>query len=101
MNILIKRVQVEMHDSYLPFSESETKNFLSVDKIYNFLTYPDYFCNNCWVRVILRIDIEQEIYERQVYNLADLISELGGFYSALFALGALIVSNISENILYT
>ncbi|CDW89571.1 UNKNOWN [Stylonychia lemnae] len=100
-NILIRRNHAQLNDQYLPFQAEVEREFASVEKVFNFMTYPDYFCTNCLVRVILRIDLDQDIYNRQVYNFTDLISELGGFYSALFALGAILVSNISENILYS
>jgi hypothetical protein len=40
----------------------------------------------------LKIDSVYDTYERQVYNVGNLISDVGGFYSALFIAGTVIYS---------
>ena len=70
--------------------------------IEHFKTYTarlDYY-GKAYCKFALRMDMEYDIYTRQVYSLADLLSNLGGIYSILFALGSLLVRRLSENMFY-
>ena len=73
---------------------------MSVDNFIHYSSRVDYY-GACYVKLVFRIDLEYELYTREVYSFADLLTELGGIYSSLFAIGFIFVSMISENIFYT
>ncbi|CDW74282.1 UNKNOWN [Stylonychia lemnae] len=100
MEIFIKKSFPQLNDDYNPFSRTKYEPFVQVDNFIEYTSKVNYYMN-CYVKVILRVDLEYEIYTRQVYTFADLLTDLGGIFSALFAIGSISVSFISENMFYS
>ncbi|CDW89641.1 UNKNOWN [Stylonychia lemnae] len=99
--ILVKKGFSNLNDDFFPFQSQNNKNFIFVDNFIQSTGNLDYHDCNCYTKIILRMDVEYEIYERKVYNFADLLSELGGIYSSLFAIGSIFVMSISQNLFYS
>ena len=51
--------------------------------------------------IIIKTESSDMIFERRVYSLGDLIGQLGGFYSALFFFGKLLMVSIQSNIYFS
>eukprot|EP00347_Sterkiella_histriomuscorum_P007363 403349230 len=100
IELFIKRSKTKQNDNYIPFSPQVDQEFASVENIQPFTAKSDYGGRECFARVALGIDLQYDIYSRQVYTFADLLSDMGGIYSSLFAFGALIVGLFSENLFY-
>eukprot|EP00347_Sterkiella_histriomuscorum_P014903 403359074 len=100
IEIYIKRSKTKQNDNYIPFSPQVDQEFASVENIQPYTAKSDYGGTECFARVTLGIDLQYDIYSRQVYTFADLLSDMGGIYSSLFAFGALIVGLFSENLFY-
>jgi len=49
--------------------------------------------------VYIRYDNSYDIYERTTYSLLDWLGDIGGLSEALFFIGAILVSNISEKLM--
>ncbi|CDW90070.1 UNKNOWN [Stylonychia lemnae] len=100
MEMFVKKGFSQLSDNYFPFQLTENVPFVSVDNFIHYTSRVDYY-GACYVKLVLRIDLEYELYTRKVYTFADLLTELGGIYSSLFALGSIFVGVLSENIFYT
>ena len=99
--VYVKRSFTQLSDSLFPFAEVKNYTFLSVENIKAFTSSTDYYGTHCLAFVLFRIDFDYDIYTRQIYSTSDLLSDLGGILSALFAIGALIVSIVAEKLFYS
>eukprot|EP00347_Sterkiella_histriomuscorum_P003431 403364318 len=102
MTILVKKSKTKQYDSYIPFVPQVNQQFASIDNYYSYIANKDFGSDDleCFTKISMRMDLEYDIYTRQVYTFADLLSDLGGIYSSLFAFGAVIVGIFSENLFY-
>eukprot|EP00347_Sterkiella_histriomuscorum_P011719 403371372 len=97
--IFIKKAFTKLNDNFIPFVPQQTLKFSLVDHVEQYTSRLDYY-GKCYAKFILRMDLESDLYTRQVYTIADLLSDLGGIYSSLFALGAILnetIADISQN----
>ena len=88
---VIERQQFNLNDSFLAFgslTESDTKGFKSTKTPNRVLNYK----NNMLNSVTYELSLGLEFYDRQVYNLLDILSDIGGLYGALSAIFFFIVS---------
>eukprot|EP00347_Sterkiella_histriomuscorum_P017277 403350001 len=99
MNIFVKKGYTKLQDSYMPFIPQNDIQYASVINVKPYTSQVDYF-GNCYVKFSFRIDFESELLTRQVYSFTDLLSDFGGIYSALFAIGAIVVGVFRENLFY-
>lgn len=67
----------------------------------SFTAATDYVGEDSLALVAFRIDFDYDVYTRQIYSSSDLLSDLGGIHSALFAIGALIVRIFAEKLFYS
>ena len=49
----------------------------------------------------IRLDLEIDIYERQVYSFFDLVYQIGGLFNATTMLGVLLTQYLLSNLLYS
>lgn len=70
-----------------------------VDNFKQYTSKLDFNGRN-YAKFNLRIDFESDLFTRQVYTFTDLLSDMGGIYSSLFAFGAMLVSTLNENMFY-
>lgn len=99
MNIFVKKGYTQLSDSYMPFMPEKETTFASISNIKPYTAQVDYY-GNCYVKFSFRIDVESELLTRQVYSFYDLLSDFGGIWSALFAMGTFIVGIFRENLFY-
>ncbi len=97
----MKRSFTDLSDSLFPFAERSNFTFLSVENILSYTASTDYIGADCLALVGFRIDFDYDVYSRQIYSTSDLLSDLGGIQSALFAIGALIVGMFAEKLFYS
>eukprot|EP00347_Sterkiella_histriomuscorum_P006291 403353331 len=99
MDIFIKKAQGKLYDNFIPFVPQQELKFALVDNFRMYTARLDYY-GKCLAKFTLRMDLESDLYTRQVYTISDMLSDLGGIYSSLFALGAILVGVLSENQFY-
>eukprot|EP00347_Sterkiella_histriomuscorum_P011755 403371224 len=73
MNIFVKKGSTKLQDSYMPFIPQNDIQYASVINVKPYTSQVDYF---------------------------DLLSDFGGIYSALFAIGTIVVGVFRENLFY-
>eukprot|EP00347_Sterkiella_histriomuscorum_P005998 403354464 len=101
MNVFARKSTVTLNDGIIPFFGSGRKiEFVKVDNIKPYNSEIGYNYDNCYILISLRMDFEGELMTRDVYTFTDLLSDMGGIYSSLFAFGAIIVGIFSETLFY-
>eukprot|EP00347_Sterkiella_histriomuscorum_P008117 403346311 len=95
----IRKISTQQHDSYIPFQQQVSKTFVSITDVQFYSASLEMYGEKM-VNIELRADFVSEKLTRQVYNFSDLLSDLGGIYSALFAIGAILVAQFSQNMFY-
>eukprot|EP00347_Sterkiella_histriomuscorum_P017124 403350573 len=100
MNIFVKQSQAYFDDSLLSiFSPAKTVKYSQVSNVHQYTANVDYQ-GSCYIKISVRIDYEKDESKREVYSFTDLLSNMGGIFSAIFGFGAVFVKLISENIFY-
>eukprot|EP00347_Sterkiella_histriomuscorum_P017758 403348109 len=97
MDIFIKKAQGKLNDNFIPFVPQQDLKFALVENFKMYTARLDYY-GKCFAKFSLRMDLESDLYTRQVYTFSDMLSDLGGIYSSLFALGAILTNNYKNNI---
>eukprot|EP00347_Sterkiella_histriomuscorum_P008160 403346153 len=101
MNVFARKSTVTLNDGIIPFFQSEEDvEFVKVDNIKPYSAEVGYGFDSCYILISLRMDFEGELMTRDVYTFTDLLSDMGGIYSSLFAFGAIIVGIFSETLFY-
>eukprot|EP00347_Sterkiella_histriomuscorum_P018613 403344852 len=101
MNVFARKSTVTLNDGIIPFfGNGESIEFVKVDNIKPYNSEIGYNYDNCYILISLRMDFEGELLTRDVYTFTDLLSDIGGIYSSLFAFGAIIVGIFSETLFY-
>jgi len=95
-DVLIRRNEAVFEDSYVQLGfPSEEEFFQVVEHSESFENESD---EGDILSIYFRYDKVSDIYERQVYSFAELIGQAGGFYGALLAMGALMISLFTERL---
>jgi hypothetical protein len=97
-DIFIRRNYISLNDAYIQITGEEEDSFISVSGQRE--TIDDYEVGDQkLVRAFFRIDNIVDHYERQVYSSGDLLAQVGGIFSFLKAIGAILVFIFSERLL--
>lgn len=97
-NFFIKKSEAELQEDVVQLGQKDGLNFFQVD---NIREYDDNYSSDDGYHsaIYIRFDNSYDIYERTTYSLLDWLGDIGGLSEALFFLGALFVSKISEKMM--
>jgi hypothetical protein len=97
-DVFVRRTYLNLQDSFVQVTGEEEKLFYTVSGQRE--TIDDYEDGDQkMVRVYFRMDPIIDTYERQVYSSGDFLAQLGGIFSFLRAIGAVLVYMFSERLL--
>jgi hypothetical protein len=95
-DIYIRKSQAEIQDDYIQLGFPENEEF------YQVVQKVDSFESETPEAEILtlyfRYDKTSEIYARQIFSLAELLGQAGGFFGALLAIGSVMIFIFSERL---
>ena len=95
-DIYIRKSQAEIQDDYIQLGFPEDEEF------YQVVQKVDSFESETPEAEILtlyfRYDKTSEIYARQIFSLAELLGQAGGFFGALLAIGSVMIFIFSERL---
>ena len=96
-DVLFRKNYVKLQDKYFQVTGEQEEFFMSIpSKLDFFDTIED---SGQLVGVYFRMDNIVDTYERQVYSSGDLLAQVGGIYSFLRGIGAVLVFVFSERLL--
>lgn len=98
-DVYITRTYASLDDSIVPFMSSKNMSFYSVNNINYFTADPNRFGYSL-TQINIRIDYEFDLYERSVYTIMDLLSDIGGIQNSLLIIGLLIVGLANEKLFF-
>jgi hypothetical protein len=97
-DIFVRRNSYSLQDNYFQIAGEDEGSFMSVSGQRE--TIDDYeIGDQKMIRVYFRIDPIVDQYERQVYSSGDLLAQVGGVFSFLQGIGAVLVFIFSERLL--
>jgi len=97
-DMFVRRNNIKLQDDYVQISGEKTDSFISISGQRE--TIDDYDSHDLkMVRVYFRVDPIIEEYDRQIYSSGDLLAQVGGVFSFLKAIGAVLVFVFSEKLL--
>ncbi|CDW76970.1 UNKNOWN [Stylonychia lemnae] len=96
-NFYIQRQEANMQDDYIQFGQSQTRQF---HQISNQRSYDDSYSDQqgYFIALFLRLDNRYDKYSRKIYSILELLSEVGGLYRSLFAIGLIFVGKIASRL---
>ena len=97
-DVFVRRTYLNLQDSFVQITGEDEKLFYTISGQRE--TIDDYEDGDQkMVRVYFRMDPIIDTYERQVYSSGDFLAQLGGIFSFLRAIGAVLVYMFSERLL--
>jgi len=96
-DMFIRQNKLSLQDDYIQITGDTQKEFISVSGQRE--SMDDYDTEDGkFIRVYFRVDPVITGYERQIYSSGDLLAQVGGIYSFLFGIGAVLVFIFSERL---
>ncbi|CDW71366.1 UNKNOWN [Stylonychia lemnae] len=99
-DVFIKRGYTQLSDSLLPFQNPDNYTFTQITNIKYFQADLNRRGPGL-VQINVRLDVEVEIYTRQIYSIYILLFQIGGTIKALILIGHLLTRMITEKMLYS
>jgi hypothetical protein len=97
-DMFVRRNYLKLQDDYVQITGEKEGMFISISGQRE--TIDDYEVGDQkLVRIYFRIDPVVEYYERQIYSTGDLLAQVGGIFSFLKTIGAVLVFIFSERLL--
>jgi phosphoketolase len=88
-NIFIRENRVTEYNSIWPWASPKEYKFYSVSKVTNVVVNAVEEESNILTQFEISMDNQIDIYERRVYTLLDIFSDLGGIYEIIKIFGSL------------
>ena len=95
-DIYIRKNEAEFEDSYVQLGFPQEKEFYQVSQSSD--SFESESSDGDILTIYFRYDKTSDIYERQIFSLAELLGQAGGFYGALLAIGSILIFIFSERL---
>eukprot|EP00347_Sterkiella_histriomuscorum_P022997 403336350 len=99
-DIFVKRAYTQLSDSLMPFIQPTNISFVQVDAL-KFFQADLYRRGYSLMQINIRLDLQVEIYTRQVYSYYNLMFQLGGSFNALLLIGTILTRFVVQKLLYS
>ena len=96
-DVFVRHNTLSLQDGYIQITGDTSEDFMSVSQAIQRIDDYDPI-DGKYVRVYFRVDPIVSGYERQVYSSGDLLAQVGGVYSFLYSVGAVLVYVFSERL---
>ena len=95
-DIYIRKSEAEFEDGYVQLGSPQNQEFYQVSESSD--SFESESSDGDILTIYFRYDKTSDIYERQIYSLAELLGQAGGFYGALLAIGSILIFVFSERL---
>mmetsp|Transcript_47805 Transcript_47805/g.35055 ORF Transcript_47805/g.35055 Transcript_47805/m.35055 type:complete len:122 (+) Transcript_47805:304-669(+) len=85
----------------MPWSSKVKQEFVQVDSMYQTARERIRRDTDPYIRVYIRLDFFSNVYQKNLFNLMDYMSQVGGLFNSLYGGGKLIVYLFVESIILT
>lgn len=89
-NIYLMLSQAALQDDFVQLGQETDIDFVEIQNV-DYYDDKYYDENGNIISAYLRFDKKYNTYNRQVYNIMDLLGDIGGMYQSLYFLGVLII----------